>query len=137
MVRSTTLYCSDTFLYADDTVIVCKDKDHTEVNDKLAIQLDKAQTWLRNHKLSLNLTKTKVMYPGMINKTNKEQHSTLSTGHGKIEVVTKFKYLGIMVDSNLTFKSHVDYLLQKVFSKTKDTGENQMLHWGGHCFVFI
>ena len=41
---------------------------------------------------------------------------------GNIDIVAKFKYLGIMLDSNLTFKAHVDYLLQKIYSKLKMLG---------------
>ena len=35
---------SDTFLYDDDTVIVCRSNTHQEVNDKLSMQLTKAHS---------------------------------------------------------------------------------------------
>ena len=113
---------SDTFLYADDTAIVCKGNNHDEVNSKLSKQLTKAHTWLCNHKLSLNLAKTKIMYFGTANKTSKNSSSNLSLEVGSIEVVTSFKYLGIMLDTNLTFKPHVDYLLKKLYPKLKTLG---------------
>ena len=50
---------SDTYLYADDTAIICKGKTLPEVHGKLDLQLTRAITWLNNHKLTLNLKRRK------------------------------------------------------------------------------
>ena len=50
-----------TYLYADDTAIVASDKDPLIIANKLNVALDQASTWFRNHKRSLNVTKTKFM----------------------------------------------------------------------------
>ena len=77
------------------------------------------------------------MYLGMTSKTSKDSRDKLVTGQGEIDVVNKFKYLGVMLDNNLTFKAHVDYLLQKNLSQTQNIGQDQNIYWGRHCSVPI
>jgi len=38
-------------------------------------------------------------------------------GGGDLEVVSKIKYLGVMIDRNLNFTEHVDYISRKVGAK--------------------
>ena len=51
-----------TFLYADDTAILCSGNNIDEMNNTLCAELTNAAYWMQRHKLSLNYSKTKVMY---------------------------------------------------------------------------
>ncbi len=51
----------NTYLYAGDTAIVVIDKDPVTISIKLNRALEQASLWFRNHKLSLNVSKTKFM----------------------------------------------------------------------------
>ena len=51
-------------LYADDTVIYCYGTSSKELSDKLNNDLLGVAKWLHDHKLTLNLDKTKCMLIG-------------------------------------------------------------------------
>ena len=93
-----------------------------EVNLKLEQQLDNAMTWLRNHKLTLNLKKTQIMYFGTQHKLNQIDAESLVTEHGRVDIVKRFKYLGVTLDSKLSFSDHVTYLIKKIVPKLKTLG---------------
>ncbi len=52
------------FLYADDTAIVCSRDNITDTISDLVNDLESSMRWLKDHKLTLNLQKTKVMLFG-------------------------------------------------------------------------
>ncbi len=93
----------NTFLYADDTAIVCDGKSEGKVIDKLSTALLHAQDWLIRHRLTLNLKKMKAMFFGTNNEINTLTSNTINTASEDLERVTKFKYLGIMLDNRLRF----------------------------------
>ena len=93
---------ASTYLYADDTAIVCSGKTFTDVSHKLEQQLFNARKWLQNHKLTLNLPKTKVMFFGTQNKLSKIETKTLDTRSGDLDIVDQFKYLGVTVNTPTT-----------------------------------
>ncbi len=53
-----------TFLYAGDTALVVNGSNATELNTKINESLELAGMWFRNHQLSLNVSKTKMMVFG-------------------------------------------------------------------------
>ena len=58
------LRASKTYLYADDTAIVTQADTIEAVSDTLTSELGLAGEWHKNHKLSLNTDKARVMYFG-------------------------------------------------------------------------
>ena len=89
---------SETFLYADDTAILCTGDSIEEIDNILRIELANAAKWMNDHRLSLNLAKTKVMYFGTQNTLKKINTTTLKFESTDIEVVKSFKYLGMQLD---------------------------------------
>ena len=61
-----------TSLQADDTVIYCYGTSSKELSDKLNNDLLGVAKWLHDHKLTLNLDKTKCMLIGSNKKTRKQ-----------------------------------------------------------------
>ncbi len=110
------------YLYADDTVISVKGQTGTEIENKLKLNLLHLHTWFNQNKLSINLDKSKVMLFGTSHQL--QNIGTVSVTHGNctLEVVSTFCYLGIVLDSRLTFSSHVQHIKSKTFSKIKLLG---------------
>ncbi len=110
------------FLYADDTAIVCSKNSITETIGDLMKDLNAGMTWLNNHKLSLNLQKTKVMMFGTNREVNNMSISSVKFGEESLEIVNKYKYLGVVLDGKLKFDQHVKYIHGKIYPKMKTLG---------------
>ena len=78
----------------------------------LRIELSTVQQWLYANKLTPNVKQTKLMVLGIKPKLREipTRQIQLSLNGETIESVTTFKYLGIMIDNELTFESHLDYI---------------------------
>ena len=98
-------------MYADDTTLFCninKDINDNEINR----QLNTISEWLLSNKLSLNIKKTKYM----VFHTNQRRvlYPNLYINMMKIERVTQFNFLGIVLSSNLKWNKHTDHISKKI-----------------------
>ena len=90
--------------YADDTVIMTSNKFKQTTEQKLKAALSRLEDWEKKTGINVNAEKTKVMYF----KNKKLAESLKLKYKGKeLEVVSHFKYLGLMLDENLDFKKHI------------------------------
>lgn len=108
---------SKIILYADDTAIFYQSADIRDIERALTNDMGSVAKWLRSNKLTLNVSKTKCMLfgtPGMLKSTR-----SLALQHGGevIEQVSDFKYLGVVMDSELTFSAHIAGLARKINSR--------------------
>ena len=74
-------------------------------------ELEKVNTWLKLNKLSINVNKTKCMF------FTKHRHLTplqLLMNNKSIDVVQHFNYLGIMLDENMSWKTHIAMVRNKL-----------------------
>ena len=69
------------------------------------------------NRLSLNVKKTKMMLVGSRHCLRNTPSFSISLNGERVENVTSFKYLGLILDSNLRFHSHVDYIVEKTTAK--------------------
>ena len=76
-------------------------------------QLNKIDNWLRANKLYLSTDKTNysIFSPTSCTNTN---HIDITIGSNRIMQVSTCKYLGVVIDDELTFKPHIDLLFQKL-----------------------
>ena len=84
---------------------------------KLETAFRNVSKWYCKNKLLVNLKKAKLMFfgpSGMLNAMQNVQIMMEDTVIDKIEV---FKYLELTLDTQLTFKEHVDYIKRETFSK--------------------
>ena len=106
-------------LFADDTLICIGGKDFREIVGSLNDELQTLYDWLCQNKLKLNTSKTKCMVIG--SKTNCRKFVELNLGLNingdAIDYVSEIKYLGVYLDPQLSFSSHVDYLCKKLGKK--------------------
>ena len=99
--------------FADDTNLVFSHSDPSkiakEANRELAILYD----WLCANRLSLNVGKTEltIFRPPSVPLAKR---ITLTLAGSKIFESLKVKYLGIILDSRLTWKLHIDELCKKL-----------------------
>ena len=74
-------------------------------------ELEKLHEWLCINRFSLNITKTNFVIFHSINKPKKP--ITILINIEAIDEVKHIKYLGVLIDSQLTFKYHIDELNKK------------------------
>lgn len=102
--------------YADDTVLIFSDDTWHGTRDKMVEGFNVVKDWLATFRLSLNLDKTNYMAFSLTEANRPSFDSvvvnreTQETIHG----VVKTKYLGIILDHNLKWTHHIDYLTGKL-----------------------
>ena len=111
--------CSDFFkfiLYADDsTLSTCiDDKDIKQCSKLINRELNKVNQWLKANSILINEDKTKYM---LLSYNKDIKLPTIKIGKNKIQRTSVTKFLGIHLDQNLTFKTHINEISRKT-SKT-------------------
>ena len=104
-----------TILYADDATLFTSLDSHNITADMEKLMnndLESINNWFKLNKLSLNAEKTRAIafHP-------KQRHITLPSlkiDNVNIEFVSEFKFLGIIIDNNLTWKSHINMISKKL-----------------------
>lgn len=79
--------------------------------------MNKATIWLNVNKLSINTTKAMyIIFKSIDKKCDTEINVQLN--HNTIQQVTHVKFLGVIVDQNLTWKKHISSVLKNVIKAT-------------------
>ena len=99
-------------MYADGTVLYTHAKTKEQAATKLTAALVHVSDWLKTSFLHLNTNKTVCMF--FSKKSSNAQHPDVFIEGEKLTVVSDFKYLGIILDCNLTFKKHVKKLANTI-----------------------
>ena len=99
-------------LFADDTNIFIKGKDLQELCNRLNGELGDIQDWLSCNKLSLNVVKTHYIIFTPRNKI--VENIDIKINNTSIERVYTTKCLGVHIDSQLSWKKHMDYTCKKL-----------------------
>ena len=98
-------------MYADDTYITYADVDVNSIQLNLNHDLGNLNKWLISNKLTLNTAKTEFMLIGSRQKLSTlSSQPELSIDNVPIENVTSVKSLGIFIDENLRWLTHIDKL---------------------------
>ena len=104
-------------MYADDTHITYAGADLNSIQSNLNHDLSNLNQWHTSNKLTLNATKTEFMLIG-----SRQTLSTLpdtlelSINNESINRVSSVKSLGVFIDENLTWQTHIDKLSKKIAS---------------------
>ena len=102
-------------MYADDTSITCSGEDIYDLCKDLKAEIDNITEWLRQNKLSLNTAKTEYMVVDHKRQTNHIPGPLEVNVNGEpIKRAQQIKYLGIMVDENLTWNEQYKSLKGKI-----------------------
>ena len=101
-------------MYADDTTIYfdIEDFNNDEIENHINNELNKVNIWLKQNMLSLNAEKTKCMI--FHTRQRHIEPRQFSIDGKEIENVKFFKFLGIIFDEHLTWKSHTKMVTNKL-----------------------
>ena len=100
---------------ADDTHLTYADKDVNIIQSCLNEDLLNISKWLIANKLTLNMTKTGFMLIGSRQLLNTLTTSpVLSINGTPVNQVSTSKSLGVLIDANLTWGSHIEKLPKKI-----------------------
>ena len=108
------LVCKHTsaILFADDTNLFTSGKDLKSLEITTNSELSRISLWLKVNKLSLNIKKTHYM---IFCRRKKLCHDVKLLIDGQaINEVQKTKFLGIIIDNQLTWKWHINYIAGKI-----------------------
>ena len=87
-------------LFADDTNIFCSGDDLAVLLKDLTEEMIKLKNWFNYNKLSLNLTKTKIMLFG---NGKRDVQIKIEIDKVEIERVYEIKFLGVMIDDAISY----------------------------------
>ena len=108
---------SRVLLYADDTVLYASHSQEVFAHLWVANDLRTLTKWCRNNQLTVNINKTKVMLFGSRNMLKRGTRKDIFINETKLQYVNHFNYLGIKLDSSLTFELHASECLRMVAHK--------------------
>ena len=104
-------------LFADDTTGLYSSPSLEDLFQTVNIELAKLNTWFTANKLLVNATKTNFV---LFMSQQKEKHMSLRNEYkiflNETEIKEKdcVKFLGLQLDKNINFKSHVDFICTKL-----------------------
>ena len=98
-------------LFADDTFLCTESEDFAALENEVNVELDKVFVWLASNKLTLNIDKCKFMI--ISNKREIPKFSVKLDGIS-LKSCEAYKYLGVFIDKNLNWESHIEYITQKI-----------------------
>ena len=106
------------FVFADDTLLLVPGQFRDELLQKVKEIIKGMDLILKQLGLKLNHEKTVVIkfinYPRWLLGEEDWRLHELMIGNTCIEIQDKMKYLGVIIDNQLNFKSHVKYINAKV-----------------------
>ena len=89
------LHYSETSLFADDTSIVYSDFSHKNIENRINSDLENLFNWLCANKISLNVTKTKILLFRNVHKAINHNLNFIINNQ-PIELSESVKYLGVI-----------------------------------------
>ena len=104
---------SKTTLFADDTCLLCSEPSLKSIEKHLNIDLRRLFKWLCANKISLNVSKTIVLLFRDPHKIINHNFSLFLNGK-PLEISQSVKYLGIHIDSDLSWRTQIDVLSTKL-----------------------
>ena len=104
------------FLFADDTNLFFESEKLDVLQNTVNREISKLVNWQNANRLALNVSKTNFVIFSASNKPR--QPVTILINRQAIEQKDSVKYLGVLIDSKLTFKQHITAISKKVSRAT-------------------
>jgi hypothetical protein len=99
-------------LFADDTSIIVTDTNQLNFKRNLNQTFQDINTWFNANLLTLNYNKTQYVEFRPMNYYNVT--TQISHDQTKLTNVTESKCLGLIIDSILSWKQHIEYVIKKI-----------------------
>ena len=101
-------------LFADDTHMYLEAEDMIILENNTQEEINKIKSWMDENKISLNPAKTQLL---LINPSTKcTGNFKLHIGQNDLEIRNEAKYLGVHIDSTLSWNTHIQILCKKLSS---------------------
>ena len=104
-------------LYADDTVLFSKSNNNRTLQENMQLTINRFHNWCQMNALTINIKKNKLMIFGTRSKIKKAKNLTINIANQKLQQVPSYKYLGVTLDSVLSYSNHISTLLNTVSHK--------------------
>ena len=95
-----------TNLFADDTVLILKDKNVNNLRKMVNEELQMIDNWMKFDRLSLNCTKSAFFLTGLNQKNNFLENFSINVEGSDIPCVETVTYLGIVADRDLAWTNN-------------------------------
>ena len=108
-------------LYADDSCLLCQDKDVAVIEQVLTKNFSSLYDWFVDNKLSIHFgdDKTKAIVFSPKSKTKNADSLNISYGDNSIKQHTEVKYLGCILDQCLSGEPMANQVIGKINSRLK------------------
>ena len=103
-------------MYADDVASYFASKDVNKVTDSLNEDLSHIATWIDTNQLKMNIGKTQLMTLGGQSFRSKWQQVDVQLQGTTIPKRDSVRYLGLTIDRDLSWKTHVCNVRRKAFA---------------------
>ena len=123
------------FLYVDDFCICYRSKHIHTIERQLQQVLNNLNKWSKENGFKFSKTKTKCMHFCQSRKMHLDPELTLDDV--QIEVVSEFKFLGLLFDSKLPFIPHINYLSKKCHKALNLLCVVSSMDWGADRKVLL
>ena len=100
--------CTELFLFADDTIVTALN----QTTENIAYDIKEISICLNANKLVVNIGKTIKKSIGSSASSSLQHPSSIS--NAIISATTNCKYLGITIESKLSFQSHIDSVVERL-----------------------
>ncbi|KAG5669831.1 hypothetical protein PVAND_000124 [Polypedilum vanderplanki] len=102
----------DTALFADDVAIFKSHRCSKPITNGISKAAKSISSYYKKWRIGLNAQKTTAMF---VTRRRKKQlpSQRLRIFNANIEWTNQTKYLGLIIDKNLSFKPHIDYIIQR------------------------
>ena len=104
----------DLCLYADDSMLIVSGKNVVEIEKSLTVEMNDISDWLTSNKLSLHLGKTETILCASKKKLKKNSKLNITCNGIQLEAKSKVKYLGAVIDQDLSGTSMAVNIIKKV-----------------------
>ena len=96
-------------LYADDIMLYASHCDPTQLNKIIEGDLNNITMWIKLNGLKMNVAKMQIMVLNRKNKSNNVEQIQVSIEGTELNKQSSVKYLGVVIDKELTWKAHVNH----------------------------
>ncbi|GFT93191.1 RNA-directed DNA polymerase from mobile element jockey [Trichonephila clavipes] len=103
-------------LYADDTAILSRHRNLNTLVENINEHLAHLEIWFSVWKIALNSSKTEAVF---FSKRHLPPPPEITLQNQRIPWSQHTKYLGVIIDKNLTFRQHITYIRDKFKDTTR------------------
>ena len=104
-------------MYADDTALYTSDVNTAVAAKRVTDDLSAIHKWCKSNCFLVNQRKTFAMFLSRNNskQTSERSQTNVLFNGSPLQTVSEFRYLGVLLDSGLTFRNHINCFTSKAY----------------------